>query len=163
MTRVGHHIKHSFSEIGTDTRAQPKCLEQKVRGGKQKCLQIIICIFFNQWHKLIKKMFFLGNKSDKKSATKVWKYEHEILFSSTQSVYFCWFTLSIFAFIWQQPQSPKEQPKKADQKGDDNKKQGGKHLYEPTSCCLHVISAWWIKSVHRGQGGGKKSRIDIDL
>ncbi|TMS15946.1 hypothetical protein E3U43_013239 [Larimichthys crocea] len=53
MTRVGHHIKHSFSEIGTDTRAQPKCLEQK------------------------------------------------------------------------QPQSPKEQPKKADQKGDDNKKQGG--------------------------------------
>jgi len=38
-----------------------------------------------------------GNKSDKKSATK-------------------------------QPQSPKEsreQPKKADQKGDDNKKQGG--------------------------------------
>ncbi|KAA8591395.1 hypothetical protein FQN60_002338 [Etheostoma spectabile] len=36
----------------------------------------------------------LGNKSDKKSATK-------------------------------QPQSPKEQPKKADQKGDDNKKQGG--------------------------------------
>lgn len=33
--------------------------------------------------------------------------------------------------ILQQPQSPKEQPKKGDQKGDDNKKQGGKHLYEP--------------------------------
>lgn len=30
--------------------------------------------------------------------------------------------------ISQQPQSPKEQPKKGDQKGDDNKKQGGKHL-----------------------------------
>ncbi|KAJ0036973.1 hypothetical protein NQD34_005650, partial [Periophthalmus magnuspinnatus] len=28
------------------------------------------------------------------------------------------------------PQSPKEQPKKGDQKGDDSKKQGGKHLYE---------------------------------
>lgn len=40
----------------------------------------------------------------------------------------------MFAFISQQPQSPKEQPKKGDQKGDDNKKQGGKHLYEPTLC-----------------------------
>lgn len=34
-----------------------------------------------------------------------------------------------FTLISQQPQSPKEQPKKGDQKGDDNKKQGGKHLY----------------------------------
>lgn len=31
----------------------------------------------------------------------------------------------------QQPQSPKEQPKKGDQKGDDNKKQGGKDLNQP--------------------------------
>lgn len=35
--------------------------------------------------------------------------------------------------IPQQPQSPKEQPKKGDQKGDDNKKQGGKHLHEAAS------------------------------
>lgn len=39
--------------------------------------------------------------------------------------------LLMFSLILQQPQSPKEQPKKGDQKGDDNKKQGGKHLYEP--------------------------------
>lgn len=41
--------------------------------------------------------------------------------------------LLIFALLSQQPQSPKEQPKKDEQKGDDNKKQGGKHFYEPTS------------------------------
>lgn len=54
-----------------------------------------------------------------------------LIFSSTFA--FC-FIFLIFASISQQPQSPKEQPKKGDQKGDDNKKQGGKHLYELTFC-----------------------------
>lgn len=42
-----------------------------------------------------------------------------------------YFIFLIITSIPQQPQSPKEQPKKGDQKGDDNKKQGGKHLHEP--------------------------------
>lgn len=67
-----------------------------------------------------------GNKSDKKSATKVGKPGLWLTLS------WIYFTLLIVTLIPQQPQSPKEQPKKGDQKGDDNKKQGGKHLHEST-------------------------------
>lgn len=52
--------------------------------------------------------------------------------------------LFMLALISQQPQSPKEQPKKGDQKGDDNKKQGGKHLYKTY---IFFILTQWIKSV----------------
>lgn len=40
------------------------------------------------------------------------------------------FEIELYLFIYfllQQPQSPKDQPKKGDQKGDDAKKQGGKY------------------------------------